>query len=114
MTEFKHGRSAYLKQGCRCEVCKQANSVYRKQMRDEEALIRASGIKPPRLSAEPLIQRLLREGVDEREYRNNFTRWRENGMTVYMADYWAIKHGWHPAEIWGMDFYAGILFDEVA
>lgn len=109
MTDFKHGRRGYAYHKCRCEICKDATSSYRKQLRSEK---RAKEL--PRLDAEPLLRMLERDGRISELHPNIVGRWRRNGMSIYWADHWAIHFGWHPAEIWGMAFYAGVDMTDAA
>jgi hypothetical protein len=37
--------------------------------------------------------------------------WLEKGIDIYWADFWCIKFGYHPVEIFGNAFYQG-CFDE--
>lgn len=109
MDDFKHGRKGYLHNRCRCEICKEAASIYRKELR-----LRNGSDVDLRLPAEPLLRLLEKDGRIGEVHSTKLKRWKENGMSVYWADYWAVHFGWHPAEIWGMDFYKDIKYPEVA
>lgn len=109
MDDFKHGRRGYSYNKCRCDICKTATSEYRKQLREEK---RSKAL--PRLSADPLVRRIEREGRISEVHPNIVGRWKRNGMSIYWADHWAIHFGWHPVEIWGMAFYAGIDYTDAA
>ena len=104
MDEIKHGVNGYNKHACRCEICKQAK--HEQRFRDKP---RASKLK---LDCEPLIRKLeLSDQIHLVSPRRVF-HWRQNGgINVYYADKWAVRFGWHPAEVWGMAFYEG-CFDE--
>lgn len=101
-SDFKHGRKAYNTGLCRCEVCREESKDYRRQLAEDR-----KRPAPPRLSCEPLIRALDRAGrLGEVEY-SKIHRWRKDGMDLYAADVVAIRLGFHPATIWGADFYAG-------
>lgn len=114
MSDFKHGRNGYVKHKCRCDECKTGNSVYRKQLRDSKPTSRFAESKIPRLSAQPLIDMLRRAERLNEIHPTMLKRWETKGLNIYWADTWAIRFGWHPVEIWGMDFYQGIEYEEVA
>ena len=92
-----HGRSTYLKYQCRCTVCVEDAREYRVN-RKKPVLM---------LDGEPLIDRLTRDGRITSIKTSATHKWRTRGMSVYLADRWAIKLGYHPVEIWGNDFYRG-------
>lgn len=95
----EHGLSMYSRRGCRCDICKAARyeqqCSYRKRS-DEVKL---------RLDATPLLQRLEASGDLTSIHRNKRQQWLTNGIDVYWADYWCIKFGYHPSEIFGSAFY---------
>lgn len=95
--QWQHGRSTYMKHKCRCEICVKEAQIYR-------AKYKTPAIK---LNGGPFIDRLVLDGqiinLDKRVVAN----WRKYGMSIYNADRWAIALGYHPAEIWGFDFYEG-------
>lgn len=64
-----------------------------------------------RLPVEPLLERLRMSGRLEELEVSRIGQWRRNGnmMSVYWADKWAIRLGFHPFEIWGWDFYQGAM-----
>jgi len=102
-----HGRSSYLKYGCRCDVCstdaREYKAEYKKRMNPEVTF---------RLDCQPLLEQLGRDGMLDRVPRGTKLAWIKNGMTVYKADSWCIKFGYHPALVFGQDFYAECFDDE--
>lgn len=96
---WKHGITGYQNYKCRCDICAGAAKAIRARYRPVTDNVDL------RLPGEPLIERLDR---DERWYdRNVGARLLRNGLTVYAADRWAIRFGYHPYEIWGEAFYEG-------
>lgn len=57
------------------------------------------------LDAEPFIAKLLKDERQQAIPTGMISRWREKGISIYAADKWSIKLGYHPYEIWGQDFY---------
>lgn len=108
MTEFdnrKHGGALY-RRGCRCEVCVAAMTEYRRQYNKQTD--RPSKL---RLPIRPLLDWVVRTESTEMVHPRALWKWLadpDGTMDVYWADRYAIKLGSHPAEIWGMDFYADI------
>lgn len=103
--DIKHGVNGYNKHACRCDICKTAKSEQRFQKKP-----RASKLK---LDYEPLLRKL--EASDQLHLidLHRIYQWREaGGINVYWADKWAIKFGWHPAEVWGMAFYEGCFNED--
>lgn len=98
--DIKHGVSAYNKHGCRCDICKEAKHEQRFQYKPK-----ASKLK---LDYEPLLRKLEAANQLHLIDPHRIYQWRDaGGINVYWADKWAIKFGWHPAEVWGMAFYEG-------
>ena len=101
--EIKHSVYGYTK-GCRCDICKKAKSDYKKSFRPKQSKLK--------LDPEPFLAKL--EASDQMHLMDphRVYSWRKRGgINVYYADKWALKFGWHPAEVWGMAFYEG-CFDE--
>jgi hypothetical protein len=91
--------------GCRCDICREAKSIARLAGRP-----RPSKLKLP---YEPLVAALERTGQLQNLDPHRLYSWRKaGGIQVYYADQWAIKFGFHPAQIWGMDFYEGCFDGE--
>lgn len=99
---MKHNRNTYLKYKCRCDICVADNSRYKRERK-----IALGGDSTIRLDATPLLMRLIKDGSLERVSRHVRRRWIEKGIPIYRADEYCIKFGYHPANIFGMDFYQG-------
>lgn len=99
---MKHNRSTYLNHKCRCDICTADAAKYRKERR-----IALGADIDLRLDATPLLMRLIKDGSLEQVSRNIRRRWIEKGIPVYRADEVCIKFGYHPAMIFGQDFYVG-------
>lgn len=96
---WNHGITGYQKYACRCETCVDAAKQVRARHRPY------SDNSKLRLSGQTFIDRLVK---DERYYdRNMALRIIKEGLSVYAADRWAVKYGYHPYEIWGDAFYEG-------
>jgi len=66
------------------------------------------------ISADPLIAKLERIGKLSEVESGIVKSWRLKGISVYSADYWCLKYGYHPAEIFGQEFYTGCFDEEFA
>ena len=97
-----HGRSTYLKYKCRCDICCQDAKRYKRERK-----LKLGGDTDIRLDATPLINRLIADGQLALVPRGAVRGWRERGMSVYLADKWCIKLGYHPYTIFGQAFYEG-------
>ena len=97
-----HGRNGYTKHKCRCDICVTANKVYRREYK-----LANGGDMNIRLDATPLIARLIRDGQMAHVTRGMYRSWIKNGISVYNADKFCIKVGYHPYMIFGADFYEG-------
>lgn len=95
----KHNLTGYRK-GCRCDICKSCRSEYKKSLRPKQSSLK--------LDPAPLLAKL--EASDQLHLldKHSIYSWQKRGgINVYYADKWALKFGWHPAEVWGMAFYEG-------
>ena len=104
-----HGRSTYMKDNCRCEICVAAAKLYR----DEYRRAKDPGVYMY-MDPQPFIDRLTRDGMIDRVSRGTRRAWAKNGISIYRADYWCIKYGYHPAQIFGNAFYEGCFPEEAA
>lgn len=100
----KHGTAMY-RRGCRCDICVITMREYRykfKPLTDATKL---------RLPVQPLVERLTAEGRMKELDPHRLYQWEKMGnqISVYWADKWAVKLGFHPFEIWGWDFYEGAV-----
>lgn len=102
----EHGVSMYRYRNCRCQVCKDAMNVQRKLYRKLKRRFY--------ISADPLIAKLERIGKLSEVESGIVKSWRLKGISVYSADYWCLKYGYHPAEIFGQEFYTGCFDEEFA
>ena len=103
----EHGKAMYRRMGCRCDICKAANAASKKKY---------TKLAPKQvlLDGVPLIAIIERAGrLREFDYRQ-IDRWRDNGVNVYVADFWCMKLGYHPTEVFGSDFYRGCFDEEYA
>lgn len=100
----KHGTAMY-RRGCRCDTCVTTMREYRRQFKP------LSDAADLRLSVEPLVERLAQADRLSELDPHRISQWRRNGwmVSVYWADKWAIKLGFHPFEVWGWDFYKGAM-----
>jgi hypothetical protein len=101
----EHGIDMYRKMKCRCDVCRNA-------ARDMRAKYRPlSDSKKIRLDPQPLIDKLIATNQLYEVHQSKWQGWLEKGIDIYWADFWCIKFGYHPVEIFGNAFYQG-CFDE--
>jgi hypothetical protein len=102
----EHGVSMYRYRKCRCQVCKDAMTVQRKLYRKLKRRLY--------IPADPLIAKLERIGKLSEIESGILKSWRFKGINIYSADYWCLKYGYHPAEIFGQAFYTGCFDEEFA
>lgn len=100
---WNHGITGYQRYKCRCETCVTAARISRDRYRPRSSVF---GV---RLDGARFIRRLE---LDGRFYERNMAqRALKDGFSVYAADRWAVKYGYHPYEIWGDDFYQGVSYE---
>lgn len=90
-----HGISGYKRNGCRCDICEAAYVKYNADRRKYPEIA-------PRIDPEPLIEFIV--GHDAKlpgGLSQQFARWRENGVDVFVADRHCVKRGVHPFEVYG-------------
>lgn len=103
----EHGKSMYRRMGCRCDICRAANTASKKKY---------TKLKPPKvyLDGAAFVAIIERAGMTrEFDYRQ-IERWLANGVSVYTADFWCTKLGYHPTEVFGSEFYRGCFDEEYA
>lgn len=101
MGEMKHGVRSYNR-GCRCDVCRESKAEARRQGHPPMSKVK--------LPVEPFLEVLKRNDQSHLLEPHRLYQWRKaGGINVYWADVWAMRFGFHPVEIWGMDFYEGCL-----
>ncbi len=63
-----------------------------------------------RLPAGPLIEKLVSEygsiAALGRAAARQLHRFRHEGLSLTQADRWAVRFGWHPAEVWGQAWWS--------
>jgi len=123
-----HGLRATYQAGCRCDDCRQANREY---ARHHDRRLPANRHLPrnlPRVPIEPLIERVVSYtgiGADRLSYydiaaacgvsHRTVVRWMKVGtIPEHMTDRIATNLGWHPAAIWGADWYISTSLKEAA
>lgn len=99
---FAHGLHAYRVYKCRCEICAAASNAARTRYRPLSDSVKV------RLDAQPLLDRLTRDGRLNAVDNSKISSWRKGGIAIYSADKWCIRLGYHPIEIWGQDFYVSL------
>lgn len=100
ITDRPHGYKKYRAEKCRCEICCAENILIRRKYRP---------LKPAvlRLDGTILVDRLIHDDRLASVDTSLISRWRRQGITVWDADRWACRLGYHPIEIWGQAFYEG-------
>ncbi len=63
-----------------------------------------------RLPAGPLIDAVIAKygsmQAGGRANARQLHRFRHEGLSLTQADRWAVRFGWHPAEVWGIAWWA--------
>ena len=109
MTDFKHGIYAYKRRGCRCEVCLEAH----RQSRIKERLKnRRTPIKHHLIDATPLIELCESNSIGDFNFRSSIEKWKKHGISIYDADTYCMKLGFHPIEIFGAAYFEGLIDEE--
>ena len=112
----RHGTTSGYSNGCRCDLCRAA-------AREHSARYRSRGKRPTPTPTPvpfgPLLERVAsyvgcaaEQLTDEQiaeacgVARKTALRWRHTGLVRHIdTDRVSIALGWHPAAIWGMDWY---------
>ena len=114
-----HGVRATYAAGCRCDDCRRANTEYNRRYDQRLPANRNRQPVAPPVPIEPLIERLVSYtgiGADRISYydiaeacgvsHRTVVRWMKAGsIPDQMTDRVATHLGWHPAAIWGADWY---------
>ena len=98
----------YRYRKCRCDVCKAAAKIERAKYR------KLTDSVDIRLDPTVLIDRIMWAGRIDEVRQRTMDEWLVQGIDIYWADWWCIKLGYHPAEIFGMAFYQGCFEGEDA
>jgi hypothetical protein len=110
-SDFNHGLRGYKKYKCRCNICSEEyfQAKVRENIKNRKALI-----KHYMIAAEPLIA-LYKETIGRlnANQRRLVSKWETNGISVYDADVYSIRLGYHPYEIFGESYFEG-LQEEIA
>lgn len=101
-----HNRSTYMKYKCRCDICTQDAKKYRREYK-----LRNGGDTDIRIDPTPLITRMVADGTIKHISHQTWRDWLSKGMSVYLADEWCTKFGYHPATVFGNAFYEGCTGD---
>ena len=120
-----HGVRATYSAGCRCNRCREANRAYNARV---DRRLPANRHLPhiPRVPYAPLVDKLCAYFQLQAHQLNDadvaealgvsmrtIIRWRAIGtLPAHFTDRVSISIGWHPAAIWGLDWYiAGTDFE---
>ena len=123
-----HGVRATYSAGCRCDDCRLANREYSRRYDQRLPANRNRQPVAPPVPIEPLIERLVSYtgiGADRISYydiaeacgvsHRTGVRWMKAGsIPDQMTDRVATHLGWHPAAIWGADWYISTALKEAA
>ena len=104
-----HGINAYKRRGCRCEVCSEA---HRQTNIKERLKSRRTPIKHHLIDATPLVELYCSISTRDKNFRSSIEKWKKNGISVYDADTYCMKLGFHPIEIFGSAYFEGLLDEE--
>jgi hypothetical protein len=121
-----HGVRATYSAGCRCNRCREANRVYNASVDRRLPANRNRSFKLPQVPLTPLLERLssyLGAAIGEMNHddmanacgvsRRTVDRWIATGtLRAQDADSIAVNLGWHPAAIWGADWYIRSALEE--
>lgn len=94
--EIQHGRAAFVKNICRCDICRDAHNEYNNKWRHERRV--------DRLDPEPIIEVSLNSptfAIRSKTLQNIL----ENGIDVFLADKYCVEMGYHPMQLYGFKFY---------
>jgi len=116
----QHGRQQTYNRGCRCEQCSrvEAERHQRKRARKKYGLPTAPRL-PQSVPLAPLVERVAihlgrpADQISQHDFaqavgvhQRTVCRWMQNGhLPENMSDRVAVHLGWHPAVIWGVDWY---------
>jgi len=113
---MNRGTRATYSGGCRCDDCRAANRAYSRANDPRLPANRGRATERGFVDSAPLFARITSAlGVDANDEqiaeacgvsRETVQRWRRKGrLRVVDTDRVAIALGWHPAAVWGADWY---------
>jgi hypothetical protein len=110
-TDHAHGLRGYKVHKCRCEVCIGGFMAYKakRSLKNHKA-----AIKHYIIDGTPLVE-LYKKTYSRLDtpQRSLVKKWSTIGISVYDADKYSIKLGYHPYEIFGETYFEG-LDEEIA
>lgn len=106
-TIAKHGLNAYKRHKCRCEVCLDA---HRESRIRERLKMRRTVITHRLIDATPLIALYKERDPDRIDKLKK--RWEESGISIYEADEFCMRLGFHPIEVFGSAYFEGLCDEE--
>jgi len=109
-----HGTSKGYEIGCRCDRCRAYEAERHERKRGTTRVL-----IPPAVPLAPLIERVVihlgrpADQISQYDFaqavgvhQRTACRWMQNGhLPENMSDRVAVHLGWHPAVIWGVDWY---------
>lgn len=122
-----HGVRATYQAGCRCNRCRDANRIYNRRV-DRRLPANRNLRVIARVPYAPLMDKLcayfelpaekLDDGLVAETLgvsRRTLLRWKAIGtLPEYLTDRVATNLGWHPAAIWGLDWYLETTVQEAS
>ena len=110
-TDHAHGMRGYKVHKCRCETCVGGFMAYKAR---QSLKNRKAAIKHHIIDGKPLAElfKSLHGRLDTSQ-RRLVKRWTTVGISVYEADKYAVRFGYHPYEIFGESYFEG-LDEEIA
>jgi DNA-binding transcriptional regulator YiaG len=114
IASYRHGTSTVYGYGCRCDRCREYDNARQRNKRAKNRVL-----IPRAVPLAPLIERVaihLGKPADQISqydfaqavgvHQRTVCRWMQNGhLPENMSDRVAVHLGWHPAAIWGVDWY---------
>ena len=114
IASHRHGTSTVYGYGCRCDRCREYDNERQRNKRAKNRVL-----IPRAVPLAPLIERVvihLGKPADQISrydfaqavgvHQRTVCRWMQNGhLPENMSDRVAVHLGWHPAVIWGVDWY---------
>ena len=102
--DITHGVSMYRYRGCRCDIC---TSAYKTKKAEYIANANTGSVKL-RLDPTPLIELINKVDTQHLVKPRTIAMWKQKGICVYWADFYCVKFGHHPYEVFGSAFYQDI------
>ena len=104
-----HSLRGYKIHKCRCDICIAAHKRHRAEQNYKNG---RTPITHVLISGEPLANIFRERQLAGGSMSKHIMKWEDVGITVYEADKWCMKLGYHPFEVFGAEYFQGLEQEE--